>query len=391
VGEAVSQSAARLRRSRSLVCFWHGGDLVVEHYLSRQRTALDPVAVSVLSLFDDWTEPETAIAALDDYDANSVRAALVALTETHLLVREGSAEAERDASAERQWATWIPEASLMHFGTRDPSYVETTPESAGELVRSGRPALFKTYPDAPRIVLPRGPLRCDASFAEVLYGRRTCRRFAAEPIDLQTLSSLLAAVFGPTEFVDAEEFGVLYQRTSAAGGARQEIEAYVAACNVEAVQPGLYHYNALEHSLEVLDASVGRSEVLPALAAPAPIDTPAVVVFLTAVLERMAAKYRHPRAYRVLLMNAGHLAQTFAMTCTALDLGPFQAAAFNDQVVEDMLGIDGIGEIALYVLATGLRASGQEAPAAGPDAFARTTLAQPALQPRRTLRCPMRV
>ncbi|MFI6056039.1 hypothetical protein ACIBCO_38960 [Streptomyces violascens] len=40
-----------------------------------------------------------------------------------------------------------------------------------------------------------------------------------------------------------------------------------------------------------------------------------------------ARQVRHPRAYRVSHLNAGHLGQTFALTATTLGLGPFQSAA----------------------------------------------------------------
>jgi SagB-type dehydrogenase family enzyme len=97
----------------------------------------------------------------------------------------------------------------------------------------------------------------------------------------------------------------------------------------------------------------------------------AFAVFLTAVIERASVKYRHPRAYRVILMNAGHLGQTFALTATAL--GPFQTAAFHDSTAEDLLGIDGITEIPVYLLAAGIPCIDSLSPAATLNAFRHTT------------------
>src|SRR5712691_8992762 len=62
---------------------------------------------------------------------------------------------------------------------------------------------------------------------------------------------------------------------------------------------------------------------------------------MTARFDRSFWKYRwHDRAYRVLLLDAGHLSQTFYLVCTELGLGPFVTAAVNDANVEERLGLD---------------------------------------------------
>lgn len=95
---------------------------------------------------------------------------------------------------------------------------------------------------------------------------------------------------------------------------------------------------------------------------------------MVAAWERLRAKYRHPRAYRVSHLNAGHLGQTFALAATALDLGPFQSAAFDDTAVEGRLGLDSATHSTLYLLA-----AGHPTPDTAPDtadlhAFRHTTL-----------------
>jgi nitroreductase len=55
----------------------------------------------------------------------------------------------------------------------------------------------------------------------------------------------------------------------------------------------------------------------------------------------------------MILLDAGHLAQTFDLVTTATGLGPFQTAAFRDSETEAALGIDGISETALYLLGAG--------------------------------------
>jgi SagB-type dehydrogenase family enzyme len=78
---------------------------------------------------------------------------------------------------------------------------------------------------------------------------------------------------------------------------------------------------------------------------------------MTGVFARSMWKYRHPRAYRVVLLDAGHLGQTFCLTATRLGLAPFSTAALKDTLIERDLAIDGISESVLYVTGVGMPAS----------------------------------
>ncbi len=55
---------------------------------------------------------------------------------------------------------------------------------------------------------------------------------------------------------------------------------------------------------------------------------------MTAVLARVTWRYRFSRAYRVILLEAGHFGQTFCLVATWLGLAPFCTAAFDDEKIE---------------------------------------------------------
>src|SRR5215469_12905210 len=78
---------------------------------------------------------------------------------------------------------------------------------------------------------------------------------------------------------------------------------------------------------------------------------------MTAVFARTMWKYRKARAYRVVLLETGHLCQTFCLTATRLGLAPFSTAALKDSLIEEDLGIDGISESVLYVAGVGVVAA----------------------------------
>ena len=66
-------------------------------------------------------------------------------------------------------------------------------------------------------------------------------------------------------------------------------------------------------------------------------------------------KYEHPRAYRVVLAEAGHVCQTFCLTATWLGLAPFCTMALADTTIEQALGVDGVTESVVYAMGAGLR------------------------------------
>jgi SagB-type dehydrogenase family enzyme len=355
----------KYRRSRTLVLYWHEGEPTVENYLEPKPSdaeadnavSVDATALDLLSRFDDWTDAATVAEGLPGHDPSSVAEAVEQLAALGLLV--GPADAEREDRFLAEWANWGEEARFFHFGTKNALYTGDSEEQRradGRWVRETGgppPPIFKTYPDAPRFYLPRTFVPLTGEFGTVLTRRRTHRRFTGEPVDLRTFSTLLFMTFGPMMLYDAGDLGTLMMRTSPCGGARHELEAYVAVLDVVGIEPGLYHYSPENHALELIDGDFDRSSVH-RLTYESEMCTPsAFVCFVTAVFARTMWKYRHPRAYRVTMLNAGHLGQTFVLICTALGLGPWQSAAFRDDEVEAAIGIDGFAEGALYMFGGG--------------------------------------
>jgi len=82
---------------------------------------------------------------------------------------------------------------------------------------------------------------------------------------------------------------------------------------------------------------------------------------MTAMFPRTMWKYQHARAYRVVLLDAGHLCQTFCLVATWLGLAPFCTAALKDTLIEKDLAIDGIRESVLYVAGVGFPATSARA------------------------------
>jgi SagB-type dehydrogenase family enzyme len=152
-------------------------------------------------------------------------------------------------------------------------------------------------------------------------------------------------------------FGKLAYKTSPSAGARHPGEVYLMALRVKGLSPGLYHYHPGYHRLETIRADAAREKAWLYCARQNFAKNAAALFLMTAVFRRTMWKYHLARAYRVVLLDAGHLCQTFCLVATWLGLAPFCTAAIKDTLIEEDLGIDGIGESVLYVAGVGLPAT----------------------------------
>ena len=56
-----------------------------------------------------------------------------------------------------------------------------------------------------------------------------------------------------------------------------------------------------------------------------------------------------------MLLEAGHVCQTFCLAATWLGLAPFCSMALADAAIEKALGLDGVSESVLYAAGVGRR------------------------------------
>jgi SagB-type dehydrogenase family enzyme len=198
------------------------------------------------------------------------------------------------------------------------------------------------------------PKKQTDTFFETLHARRTHRAFAQAAVSLENVSNLLQTTWGVQGYVQTNVFGKLPQKTSPSGGARHPVEVYLVALRVKGLAKGIYHYQAKDNFLTKLPGKAS-----PRLAAAYCADQPyfgeaAALFIMTAVFARTMWKYGRARAYRVVLLETGHLGQTFCLTATRLGLAPFTTAALKDSLIEKDLGIDGITESVMYVAGVGV-------------------------------------
>lgn len=210
-----------------------------------------------------------------------------------------------------------------------------------------QPPLYKTYPDAPRIVLPPPDDRPGLTLEQAIEMRRSVRNYSGEPLTLAELSRLLFYTGG----INAERYGVRL-RAAPSAGALYPIETYLAVHHVTDVRHGIYHYNVADHTLSLIRDADVRGEAVRHGLMQEFLGTCNLVVYFTIILQRLRWRYQE-RAYRYALLEAGHLAQNLYLTATSLGMGVCAVGAFLDDQVNALLGVDGENEAAVYMLSVG--------------------------------------
>jgi SagB-type dehydrogenase family enzyme len=216
-------------------------------------------------------------------------------------------------------------------------------------VSSGRAA--RLHPQRPRVSLPTAALP-RTPFAQLVASRRSSRTFAQAPLRLAELAAVLHAGYGVTGRLD--QGAPVPLRAVPSGGALYPLDVWVSARAVAGLAAGLYHFDPLAAALEVVYEGDATTRLAATSVYPEPTAAAAAVLVVSASLWRTRFKYRL-RGYRFALLEAGHLAQNVLLAATGLGLGALPIGGFFDRPLAQLLDLDGVNEVALYLLALGRR------------------------------------
>lgn len=240
------------------------------------------------------------------------------------------------------------------------TYLRETAYERATIKTLQRPAIaqvstFKKYPKAEKVELPRNWQLNEASIAPLLQNRRSLRRYLMEPMKLEELAFILWASQGITA-----QSGNYSFRTAPSGGALYPIETYLSVNFVEDLDPGLYHFDVENFSLDRLTKEDSAEAVAAACLNQKFIGQAAVSFLWSAVFRRCMTKYGN-RGMRYVLLDAGHICQNILLAAEATGCGGCPVAAFYDDEVNDLLQLDPAEESMLYAAAVGKRPGPQVA------------------------------
>jgi putative peptide maturation dehydrogenase len=201
-------------------------------------------------------------------------------------------------------------------------------------------------------------VRREGALYETLALRKTSRTFdRSRPVTEEQLAVLLRETFGAQGYAEIVDGVYGLRKTSPSGGGLHPVEAYPLVVDVPGVEAGLYHYAVGRHALELVEPlaeAEARDLAVSLVCGQEWFRDASVHVLLSARFERSFWKYRrHEKAYAVVLMDAAHLSQTFALVGAELGLGTFVTAAVNGGDADARLGLDGLAEGTLAVVGCG--------------------------------------
>lgn len=207
----------------------------------------------------------------------------------------------------------------------------------------GRPVI--ALPDPATLAIPTVDLRA------AIARRRSIRSYLHEPIPLEELSFLLWCTQG-VQHVHGSQATF---RTVPSAGARHAFETYLLVNDVEDLEPGLYRYLALSHRLQQIALDPTIVHMVTAACFDQQFILRSGVVFLwTAVPYRMTWRYGE-RGYRDLHLDCGHVCQNLYLAAEAVGCGVCAIAAFDDDAMNRLLGIDGTDQFLIYLATVGKR------------------------------------
>lgn len=217
------------------------------------------------------------------------------------------------------------------------------------------PELSLPLPEGAEVIsLPAGKdLKLEKlDLIDLVEKRETFRSYTDESLTLQELAYLLWGTQGVKSILAEKP---VTKRTVPSAGSRHAFETYLLINRVEGLQPGLYHYLALDHKLVRLTASQDISDVLTEACTKQPhVKNSAVTFFWSAVQVRMTWRYCQ-RGYRYMYLDAGHVCQNLYLLAEAIGCGVCAIAAYDDDLVNVALGVDGVEQFAIYIATLGKR------------------------------------
>jgi SagB-type dehydrogenase family enzyme len=184
--------------------------------------------------------------------------------------------------------------------------------------------------------------------ARAVKNRMSRRNYSGDSLSLEELSFLLWA----TQGVRLAEGNNTYRNVPSAG-CRHSMETYLAVFDVDELESGVYRYLPLSHRLILEFKDNELSEKLITATFRQEFAGHSALTFIwTTIPNRMEWRYG-PVSHKVIAMDAGHAAQNLYLACEAINSGTCAIAAYNQEYIDELLGLDGVDEFVIYLAPVG--------------------------------------
>lgn len=183
-----------------------------------------------------------------------------------------------------------------------------------------------------RRTISRGEPDPTASLDAVIRKRRSAAQFQDRPISTDHMAFLTTTAGAPLP--------------------QNALDLLVILHRAQGFEPGLYRYDASRDRLELMRSGDLR-EPLARVSLGQRKAAQAGAAFLVVADLEAAVRDRGERVYRDLLIDAGALAQRLYLAAETVGLAARNLAAFTDDALNDLAGLDGRRRVALHLTVVG--------------------------------------
>jgi SagB-type dehydrogenase family enzyme len=252
-----------------------------------------------------------------------------------------------------------PMGRFLHWATKKGVLPAGGLEHEGvlELATDGS---YREHPQASQVPLRESVPDRLRAFHRLTRSRRSRRDYSGTQIHRGEFDALLSTACGVTGAMPWEGREVRL-RAYPSSGALYAVEIYPVVFRVEGLEPGVYHYRAVENLLELVRPGLDPARLVNA-ALPMEremVAGAAVMCCLSGCFRRHERKYGEG-GYRMLVAESGHISQNLVLAATALGLSARPFGGVFDDVLNNDLGLGGGDEQFLLSVLVGHAGSGEE-------------------------------
>jgi SagB-type dehydrogenase family enzyme len=180
---------------------------------------------------------------------------------------------------------------------------------------------------------------------------RLGRMSATERTGREGLALLLDVCFGERGKIAVAGEGQCLLKSIPSGGARHPTEVFLAAFDLDGLDAGVYHYDVEHHQLELVRGGQQSDRFASATldlfakhAAP-----PCACLVFTSRVERAMWRYRDPRSFRAILIDAGHAVMAYRQVARLLGFKTYALQKMRDGDIARLVRVDPVVQPPLYV------------------------------------------
>lgn len=190
------------------------------------------------------------------------------------------------------------------------------------------------------IFLEKKPIKIKTKLVDALEKRHSTRQYSnIIKMDINELSTLLLYSYGVAKHKE-NYFGVeVTTRYHGSGGGLYPVDVYLLINNVTGINPGIYKYQPISHSLKPVSDDFDIEKLYPY--GNFDLENYAFCALYEYDVNRNYVKYGE-LSLMVTFIEAGLMAQNLDLVAESMGFSTCQAAGYNKKYADKILGIDGI-------------------------------------------------